>query len=150
MHKLFKLLLLEHSEFIDMAVEAGLCTFEEIDKMSDEFETFSYGIEKEWPPSRIKEFVIQHHRDTYAKCGKMIGDVELENRDDRVKGVSFLERKKHTDKMKMLYDHATRSAKRGIDAKALIYDVRVMVEPTDMIFIERSGFEAFVKLFYCG
>jgi len=148
MHKIFKLLLLEHSEFIDVAVKEGLVSFEEIDKMSDEFETFSYSIEKEWPPSRIKEFIVQHHRDTYAKCGKMIGDVELENRDDRIKGVSFAERRKHTDKMKRLYDYASHSAKRGIDAKALVYDVRIMVEPTDMIFIERSGFKEFLKLFY--
>lgn len=148
MHKIFKLLLLEHSEFIDVAVKEGLVTFDAIDKMSQEFESFSWEIEKQWPPSRIKEFIVQHHRDTYAKCGKRIREVELENRDDRIRGVSFANRKKHADKMKFLYDYATHSAKRGIDAKSLVYDVRLMVEPTDMILIERSGFEFFLKLYY--
>lgn len=122
-------------------IEHGYVDAEALLQAKEEYEAFLQQLEEEWPAERIKAHVVEHRRKQYVSTKAYIEKLENQNRDARVQGVSYAERKPTSDKIalgqKVLADIVTQ----GNEAKRATYGVRYIVQPTDMPRIQEKGFE---------
>src|SRR4051812_46916887 len=76
-------------EATSKVIEAGMVTYEEIEDAQKIFDECVAKIEAEWPPERVKEWLIANERSKYAFFKKRRTEVEIENREARMRGISY-------------------------------------------------------------
>lgn len=145
-----KLVFLENPQGVDFAVKHELCTVDDLEDAKGKYETFLRSLEQEWPPERIREYVVQDLRNRYQQTARFIQKLELDNRDARVRGVSYKDRQSFTAKIKIGHDLVRKIQKAGTEAKRANYHVRSMVRPTDTPLIFRDGFEKHLQYTVLG
>lgn len=140
---------LEMPEQVSMAIERGLVTFEDMEAAQNEYHAFIAELEKEWTPEKIKEWVLASYR---AKCEwglKRVKELELENRDARVKGMSYKERtEKYTKKIDAGRRVFEQWRQEGIHAKGVTFTVKDLVKPLDVPFIQARGMDRHLRMFF--
>lgn len=127
-------------------IDRGVVTQEEMEEAAYDYHDFLTELEKEWPPERIKEWVVEEKRRHYQNTAKYIQKLELDNRDARVRGVSYKEREKtFTAKMATARKVLAQVKQEGLDVKKQTFAVRELVSPLDVPFIESQGFEKHIR-----
>lgn len=139
------LLFLQQPETIEVGITYGLVTAEELEDAQHQFAAFISKLEEEWPSDKIKEYVVQKKRERYQSTARFIQKLELDNRDARVRGVSFKDRQSFTVKINIGHKVLKDLQKEGNDAKRHTYPVRQLVGPLDMQFIQEMGFEKWLN-----
>lgn len=132
-------------------VEKGETTYDAIAEANRKYWKFVESIEEEWPPKRIAEWMLEQERRHYKFYRKRRGEVELENRDARQRGMSYKERQKYARQLVALDRLMVQSEENG---KRLAWDLqtgfvvtmaRLFIGPLDVDFIHSRGFEAHLK-----
>lgn len=143
----FNFLFLElEGEGIAKAIELGAVTLEEMEATRNAYDAFIEKLEQEWPSERLKEFVLTRKREGCKWAVKKIEALELENRDARVKGVSFKERQTYTTKINALKKLFSEYREQGIYWSKQTPHVIQFAKPVDVEFIQSRGFETHLKL----
>src|SRR5690606_20039417 len=88
-------------------------------------------LEKEWTPERLKEYVLARMRERYQRTAKYVQQLELENKDARMRGVSYKDRTSFTAKIKTGLEVLRQYTQEGKEAKRKTYRIRDMVVPLD-------------------
>lgn len=136
------------------AVSYGLTTIERINEAVQAYWEFSHLLADEWPESRIRQLLednknrlLQLKREEYRKTAIRLKELELENRDARAKGMSYKDRKVYTQKIKaghqlvqLIKQEVTLINKFSFPK----FKAPDLVDPSDMPFVKRIGFEAFI------
>lgn len=136
---------LQAPDLIGGLIERGEATFEDMEQANTNYKDFIFYLEKEWPPERIKAYVVQKKREQYAKTKKYIEDLELKNRDARVAGVGFKERQeKYVKKIGIGERVLAQYAEEGKALKNETFSVSSLVTPLDMGVIKKDGFEKYL------
>lgn len=138
-----------HLAWIDdplTATQHGIATKEELMTAFIAWRDFMFVIRAEWTPARLKEWLLQHKRDLYAAAARSLQAVELENKDARIKGVSFKERTTtFTAKADKLRRIAHGIKQDGLAVKKATFDIETYVQPEDMPAILEGGMEKHLK-----
>lgn len=99
----------------------------------------------EWTPERIKTVIVDELRNAYASSKKLLAKYELKNRDARVAGKSYTERKP----LAALIDAGNKVLKeveqRGNLAKSMTFTVKDFMDEDSLEAVERLGFEGFLR-----
>lgn len=139
---------LDNPEALSTMVSYEMASVEEIESVKRQYELLLTEIEKEWTPKRIKDFIVERKRWLYKRSAELIQKTELENRDARMKGVSYKDRKRFTSKIKAGYSYVADIKKAAHEAKIRNYEVRSLIRPRDVSLVERFGFQGYLELFY--
>lgn len=144
----FVLGMLDRPDVLCALVAYELTSTGQIEANKRVYETLRAELESEWPPSRIKNYIIERKRLLYKRSALLIQKTELANKDARAKGESYNDRQRFTRKIKAGYGYVRKLKQEAATAKATTYSVQSMVKPTDVSFIQRMGFEEFLNIFY--
>jgi len=126
----------------DLAIQHGLVEAEELEAISTAYQAFLDELEKEWPPERIKEHLLEKKRVQYQKAARYIQQLELSNRDARVKGVSYKVRQATHKKIEVGHRVLAIYKAEGLAMKHQTFGgVRDYIQPADMRFIQEGGFQ---------
>lgn len=146
---LSNLVLLDNNNLLPTAVGNGLTSVEEIQDTKNNFEYFLCELEKEWTPERIREVVIQKRRNDYQSTARLIQKIELDNRDARVRGMSYKDREStFTVKLTIGKQLLQNIKQKAYEDKKRTYILRELISPVDMPFIRQEGFEKFLNSSY--
>lgn len=138
---------LELPECVSTAIEQGLTSFEAMEDTAKEYEAFLQELEKEWTPDKLKEWLLATTRNKCEWALKKIQELELGNRDARVKGMSYKERtEKYTKKIDAGRRVFEQWKQQGLQFKRGTYTVRDVVKPTDVPFIQERGMERHLRM----
>lgn len=98
-------------------------------------------LEAEWPPERLRQYILDYLRNScqWAQQKKM--ELELDNRDARMLGVPYSQRKAISVKIDALDQLFAKWRARGIEYKNLEIKVSDIVQPEDLSYIQGMGFE---------
>lgn len=144
-----KLVWLEMPEAITTAIEQGLTSMEEMEDARKEYDIFLDELAVEWTPEKLKEWVLTNYRSKCEWALKRVKELELENRDARVRGMSYKERvEKYNKKITAGRNVFEAWRKQGIEATRMTFNVRAMVKPLDMPFIQERGMDRFLRMFF--
>lgn len=136
---------LEAPDLIGGLIERGTLTMDAMIEANINYRDFIFHLEKEWPPERIKNYLIGQKREQYVKAKEYIAGLELKNRDARVAGVGFKERQeKYTKKIAVGEKVLEEYVKEGKALKGMAFSVSGMVSPLDMGTIQKDGFEKYL------
>lgn len=104
-------------------------------------------VDAEWPPEKIKAVLLSELRRLYASAVKLIEEAELENRDARVNGKSYKERKVLVAKIDLGNEILKELVKRSEVIKSRItFTAKDFITDDDNLpAIERLGFEGFLR-----
>jgi hypothetical protein len=140
--------LLTAPDLIHLFVEEGLTTVEEMEEANVAYNEWFAELEKEWPPERVKEAVLSLMRERYQKTALYIKKLELDNRDARVRGVSYKERQKNHHRIEVGTRVLKEYAEEGKAAAKVTFTVKDMVTPLDMDQVQKEGFEKYLYKTY--
>lgn len=135
------LMLLTYPDVIPGLIERGTVGELEMEELSVEYRKFLGALISEWPHERIKEWVLAAKRVEYQRSVRHIKKLELDNRDARVRGVSFKERQRYHRLIEIGYARLDAIRKEGIAAKTVTYSALDYVQSFDMATIKARGFE---------
>ena len=137
---------LQAPDLLPSFLEAGHVSLEEMEEAQTWFNDFRAGLEKEWPATRIKEWRLERKRTLYSKAKKKVADLELTNRDARVRGESYKERKRYTDQLNLGNTVLALLASEGTELKTSVpIAVHDLVTPYDAGYILKYGFEEYLR-----
>ncbi len=140
-------LLINTSENIALGIKYGMTTMPEVEEALAEWHTFCEELAKEWPSDRIRDFIVEEHRNRYRAVVAFMEKLELQNRDDRAKGMSYKDRQASLQRLEMASRTLETLKVEGSTAKTLKYDVRQFLDPISITFVKERGFEA--RLHFC-
>lgn len=134
-----------------LAIEHELTTPEALVEVQITWNNLTVKLEQEWTAQRVKDWwrkrkeeMLAVLRHTYSDCTKRITDIELENRDARVKGQSYKERQAITTRIKKVKDYRT-SLKDIADnlkkSELPSYNILDHVQIEEMDIIDSKGVE---------
>lgn len=130
----------------DVAISTGVASVEDMQQARKDYNAFIYELAQEWPPERLKEYVLQQLRDKYASAAKYLQKLEVDNRDARARGVSYKEREKtFTAKIRGGHEYIRELKKRGQEAKTWDYTLSGWVGPMDAAYVQEHGLEKHLK-----
>lgn len=135
-------------ETIALALQGEVGSMEQFEEAVKLYEGFTAKLDSEWKSERIRDFLIAKKREQYQQTARLIKKLELDNRDARTKGVSFMKRKVYTDKIAIGYRLVIDLQKEAHQMKRTNYRASNMVCPLDFPFIEKEGFEKYLELYY--
>ncbi len=136
------------SENIDMAIRLGFTTVDAVETSLKEWKEFLIVLSNEWPPDRIREWVDDYHRNRYRTITEFIEKMEIKNRDDRVKGVSFKDRQVLSEKITLAIKVAGDIKKEAEESRKKDYNIQQFINPMDMPSVKEKGFEWSLKRWY--
>ncbi len=136
------------SENIDVGIRHGFTTADAVEAAIKEWKEFIAQLDSEWSSDRIKEWVIAYHASRHKTIVEFIDKMEIKNRDDRVKGVSFKDRQVLSQKITLGLKIAGDIKKDAEECKKKSYNVHQFVEPVDMPLVKENGFESLLKRWY--
>lgn len=141
----------EDAETKMLAIEAEFTTTEALVDVQMTWQNLIVKLPQEWTPQKLKDYwykrraeLVNTLRRSYADCTKRMAELALENRDARVKGQSFKERKTITDKIAKIKDYQTSLKDKAEKLKKTefpSYDILSLVEIEEMDIIEDKGIE---------
>lgn len=103
-------------------------------------------LEVEWPPARVKEFVMNYLRESCQWAFKRREEIELENKDARIKGVSYKDRKKYSVQLEALNDLLRKWRKMGIEFDGKTPTINDFIrDEGDIELIHKLGVEHQIK-----
>jgi len=135
------LLAFNDSELTTLMVCWGLITKEEVETASTQYRSFLGELDREWPPNRVKDWVINFKRERFKRVATNLQNTEFENSNQRVKGISYSQRKRNNDKLKFGIKYLNRLKKDGLEAQKGTYNVSNIVQPMDVPTILEKGLE---------
>jgi hypothetical protein len=136
------------SENISLGIKHGFTTAEAVEAALKEWHEFMETLGNEWPSDRIKNWINSYYDRHIATLDAFIVKLEIQNRDERTKGVSYKDRKVISEKIEAGHRVVASMRKDAAEAKAKSYNVHQFVEPIDMPMVKEKGFEALLKRWY--
>lgn len=133
------------SDGLTKTIELGVLTLEEAEDAQTRYDAFIAMLESEWPPDRLKEYVIDVKRNRYNWVAKKIQELELKNKDERIRGVSFKDRKHYSSKIDVLQKMLEETKQQGIECGKKSFTVKQFVTPLSTDFINKHGFALHLK-----
>lgn len=127
------------------AIELEALTLEEAEAAQEEWLKFRVDLNLEWPPERIKEYILAELRRKCEWYLKKREALELENRDARVKGVSFKDRQHYSAKITALNGLFADTKAKGLKYSKQDLSIRDFVKPIDAEVVHTKGFENHLK-----
>lgn len=98
-------------------------------------------LEEEWPSERLQQYILAELRESCQWALKKKQELELDNRDARMLGVSYKERKAFTVKIEALDMLFAKWRARGIEYSKKKVKVSDLVRTEDLSYIHTLGFE---------
>lgn len=139
------LLWLDTPECIPTGLAHGLIDAETMEATKTAYDAFIATLRNDWTPSRILAHLTDEQRKNYKSTAYFIQKLELDNRDARVRGVSYKERQSFTAKIKTGYK-LLQDIQRSIPTlKSKNITVDGLVRPSDMGFIQQYGFGEYLR-----
>lgn len=102
-------------------------------------------LESEWPENKLRKFIADHLRESCEFALKKRSELEIENKDARMKGVSYAKRKRYTMRIETADFHFKKWKEMGISYSKRLPKMSDLVRPEDMSYIHNFGFEEHVK-----
>lgn len=113
---------------------------------------FVEDVEKEWTPERITRWLLERERSRYAFYKRRRKEVEIENKEARMRGVSYKDRQKYSRQLVALEGLLIESEAKGKDlshcVKTEFYKGPASLYITDHFdaeFIHSRGFESYLR-----
>lgn len=141
-----------------LAIKHGFTTEHSMMEIAFEWDNFTVKLKDIWTPEKLKDYmlkrkqkIIKDMREQYKTCNKKITDLELQNRDARVRGMSFKDRKAITDLMKKTQQYRDGLKDRADNIKRLqlpTYNVLELIERDEMGVIADHGLEQLLDVKY--
>ena len=121
-------------------------TVEDLLEAEGEFAEFCLDLEAEWPPDRIKSFLLDEYRDRCKRCLEKEKELEVENRDQRAQGASYKDRKIYSTRIIAIRQLFNEYRSIGLRLKKMTFTARQFVTPSQMALIQSRGFETTLRL----
>lgn len=103
-------------------------------------------LELEWPPDRVKSFVTSYLRESCQWAIKRREDIEFYNKDARIKGVSYKDRKKYSVQIQALNELFIKWRERGIKYSRQDMNINDFIRNEgDLELIHKLGVEHQIK-----
>lgn len=141
-----------------LAIEHGFTTAEAMMEIAMEWDNFTVKLQAEWTPEKLKEYIhkkrqkyVNDLRHSYLNCQNIIKDIEIENKEARVKGVSFKDRRVIIDKMKKTIEYRDSLKDKSEEIKRIqlpTYDVLELIDKDEMGLISGYGLEHLLDIKY--
>jgi hypothetical protein len=113
----------------------------------DEYELFLKGVEEEWPPERIWDYVLSRKRRGYLFFTSKMKELEGRNAEDRRRGVPYSKRREYGGKIDALERLVAAAEREGRALKAEgLKPARAYLSPDDMAFVREHGFARHLNL----
>lgn len=126
------------SKLIDM----GETTPEDLLEAQNQYEDYILELSKEWPPERIREIELKRLRDSYTFFARRYKEIEIQNAEERRRGVPYSKRKHYSAKLLALETLIMETTKKGKQLKATAPSpVWFYVKPGDVETVKQIGFE---------
>lgn len=106
-----------------------------------DYVAFVEELEAQWPPERIKALVLEHKRKMCEKILAEIKQLELDNKEARIRGVSYKDRQSFTAKIKVRRTVFNWVREEGLQAKRGTFYAREFATPDFVPLIQKYGFE---------
>ena len=149
MNKFSNILPWIHSpETVSIAIQNGIGSSEEFQEAMSHCDTFRTELDREWTCERIRDFLVEKKREAYKDTAILVNKLELQNRDARVKGVSFKERKTFIEKIATGHRLAIDIQKEVHQIKRGQYKASTMVSPIDYPVIQEQGFDKYLEMYH--
>lgn len=132
-------------EAITKAIEGGVFTYDEMVQAREDSASFMDEVCAEWPPQRVKEFVLSEYRRKCEWTLKKISELETANNDARRRGVSFKDRQTFTAKIETLRKMFTEYKAKGLEYKKKDLRATSFFTPGDEKLIREWGYEKWLK-----
>lgn len=112
---------------------------------SGEYLEFLVDLDQQYPPEKLKEMVLTELRRSYRQAGLRLKELEAENRNARIAGMSYKDRQSFTEKLKAGQRVAKELKDLANHVKANPPDIFKMVTPLDAPRIQERGFETWLN-----
>lgn len=137
---------------VSKLIEAGEVPLEDVQDAQEYYDTFVKELEAEWPAQRICEWLLNREREKYKFYRKTLAEKETENKEARIKGMSYAARQKFSRQIIALEGLMKDSEKKGAGyAQSLKtkncgqYRALNYVSPLVVDLIHLKGFEHHLK-----
>ena len=148
----------EESHITKLAIDRGFTTPEAMIELEAEWENFTVKLLQQWTPNALKDYLkdrkqkkIKDMRDHYQHITQKINELETENKEARVKGISFKDRQAITDKLKKTIEYRDTLKDKADDIKRIelpSYNVLQLIERNEMGTISDHGLEKLLDIKY--
>lgn len=95
----------------------------------------------EWPETRLRQYILTELRESCQWAKTKREELERENKEARIRGVAYSERKKYTVQIEALNDLFAKWRSRGIKYTKSPIQITDIVQAEDMNYIHSLGFE---------
>lgn len=106
-------------------------------------------LEKEWPAQRLRDFSLDYWRESCKWALARRDGIELENKEARVRGVPYAERKKYSVQIEALNGLFLKWKNRGVYYDRHPIKMHELVQPEDLPYIHSVGFEQHLRSALC-
>lgn len=100
-----------------------------------------FKLREEWPETRLRQYILEQLRESCLWAKKKREEMEIENKEARVKGVSYAERKKYSTKIEALDHLFLKWRNRGIKYTKSPIQIQDIIQPEDLSYVQALGFE---------